>query len=225
MQILLVEDDPEMLVMLNQVLTGAGFQVDLARDGRTGLRKALEGGHRAIVLDLMLPQMDGLSLCAEYRNRRGATPILMITARDAISDRVKGLEVGADDYLPKPFDIREFLARIQALIRRDRVLKTRRLTVDELTLDTRQRTASLGAIPVPLTRVEYGILELLMGQIGRIVFRETLLELVWQDREPGSNKLDVAMRSLRKKLAAVGKSDLIQTVYGSGYTISDEETA
>jgi DNA-binding response OmpR family regulator len=222
MRILLVEDDPEMAAMLHQVLCSAGFAVDMARDGKRGLEKALEGGYRAIVLDLMLPQIDGLRLCAEYRAQRGATPVLMITARDSVMDRVRGLETGADDYLPKPFDVRELLARVRALIRRDRVLRARKIQVGELCLDTRQRTAELGDQPIPLTRVEYGILELLLTQVGRVVFRETLLENVWQDREPGSNKLDVAVRTLRRKLSAVGLGELIQTIYGVGYTVRDD---
>jgi len=221
MRILLVEDDPEMSSMLHQVLIGAGFLVDLAMDGNTGLRKALSRSYGVIVLDLMLPRIDGLRMCAELRKRRATTPVLMVTARDSVTDRVRGLETGADDYLPKPFDVREFLARIHALMRRDRTLKTKHLRIAALVIDTRQRTATVEGKPLALTRLEYGVLEILAGQVGRIVFRETLLEFVWQDREPGSNKLDVAIRSLRRKLEAGGMPDLIETIYGTGYRISD----
>lgn len=221
MRILLVEDDLELAATLQQVLTSAGATVDLARDGKTGLQKALDKRFSLIVLDLMLPQMNGLNLCANFRQSRGTTPILMITARDSVDDRIRGLETGADDYLPKPFDVREFLARVRALARRDRVLKSRLLRVGDLKIDTRQRTVTLGDRPIPLTRLEYSILETLASQVGRVVFRETLLDLVWQDSEPGSNKLEVAVRSLRRKLESAGCPGLIQTVYGSGYLMED----
>jgi OmpR-family two-component system manganese-sensing response regulator len=220
-RILLVEDDLELAATLQQVLTSAGATVDLARDGKTGLQKALDKQFSLIVLDLMLPQMNGLNLCANFRQSRGTTPILMITARDSVDDRIRGLETGADDYLPKPFDVREFLARVRALARRDRVLKSRLLRVGDLKIDTRQRTVTLGDRPIPLTRLEYSILETLASQVGRVVFRETLLDLVWQDSEPGSNKLEVAVRSLRRKLESAGCPGLIQTVYGSGYLMED----
>lgn len=225
MRILLVEDDLELAATLQQVLVKAGVSVDIARDGQTGLSEALDKEYSLIILDLMLPQMNGLKMCAEFRQARGTTPILMITARDSIDDRIRGLETGADDYLPKPFDVREFLARVRALIRRDRVLKTRHLQIGELKIDTRQRAVTYATKPVVLTRVEYGILETLASQVGRVVSRETLLDLVWQDREPGSNKLEVAVRAVRRKLESAGCEGMIQTVYGSGYTISEEPAA
>ena len=209
-----------MSAMLHQVLGAAGFSVDLALDGMAGLRKALRKGYSAIILDLMLPRIDGMRVCRELRRSGSATPILMVTARDSINDRVNGLETGADDYLPKPFDTREFLARVQALIRRNRLLKSKKLRIGDLSIDTCQRTASIAGTALPLTRMEYGVLEILAGQTGRVVHRETLLEFVWQDREPGSNKLDVTMRSLRRKLDAAGVPDLIETVYGLGYRIN-----
>lgn len=221
MRVLLIEDDPELATALYRVLKTAGMVVDVAEDGRTGLNAALERSYRLIVLDLMLPKLDGLSVCEQLRLRHKTTPILMITARDSIHDRVRGLETGADDYLPKPFDVREFLARARALIRRDRVLRTRRLKVGALEIDTHDRTAVVDERNLPLTRLEYAILEILASQIGRIVTRESLLELVWQDNEPGSNKLDVAIRSLRRKLESEHLGDLIVTVYGCGYTIRE----
>ena len=219
MRILLVEDDLELAATLRHVLASAGAVVDVARDGKTGLERLLKERYAVVVLDLMLPQVSGLDVCAAFRQRRGTTPILMITARDSVDDRIRGLETGADDYLPKPFDVREFLARVRALVRRDRALKARHLTVGTLCLDTRQRTAAVGDKALPLTRTEYGILETLVSQVGRVVLRETLLDLVWQDSEPGSNKLEVAVRALRRKMEAAGCADLIQTVYGMGYTI------
>jgi DNA-binding response OmpR family regulator len=222
MLVLLVEDDADMAAILHQSLTKAGFSVEYAADGRTALRKAVARRFSLIVLDLMLPGIDGLQMCEEFRARRGATPILMITARDSIADRIRGLETGADDYLPKPFDIREFLARARALIRRDQVVRARHLGIGDLKVDTRQRAVTVAGKPIPLTKLEYGILEMLLGQVGRIVLRETLLDLLWQDRDPGSNKLEVAIRSLRRKLEQAGRPQLIQTVYGAGYTIRDE---
>jgi DNA-binding response OmpR family regulator len=220
MRILLVEDDAEMCSMLTGVLGGAGFETDLAMDGQTALSKALGRSYAAIVLDIMIPGMDGLRVCGELRKRRSATPVLMITARDRVSDRVHGLEIGADDYLPKPFDVREFIARLHALTRRDRVLKSRNLRVGDLLVDTRTRQVRAGGTELRLTRLEYGILEILAGNVDRVVFRDTLLDLVWQDREPGSNKLDVVVRSLRKKLADVGLSTIVETIYGQGYRIT-----
>ncbi len=219
MRILLVEDDPEMCSMLQQVLSGAGFSVDLAMDGATGLNKALSRRHAAIVLDLMLPRIDGLRLCNQLRHQGSSTPILMVTARNSINDRVRGLETGADDYLHKPFDSRELIARLQALIRRDRAVKTKKIHVGSLVIDTHLRTASVASEVLRLTRLEFGILEILAGQLGRVVHRETFLEFVWQDREPGSNKLEVAIRSLRRKLERAGLPELIETVYGLGYRL------
>ncbi len=220
---LLVEDDPHMSAMIRHGLAASGFSVDWAPDGRTGFKKALRRPYSVIVLDLMLPEMNGWDVCRELRASKRLTPILMITARDLVADRVAGLEAGADDYLPKPFDFSEFLARIRALIRRDRVFKTRNLQIADVEVDTTYRTVQRAGKPVQLTRLEYDIFEILATQIGRTVSRETLLELVWQDREPGSNKLDVAIRSLRRKLDADAEEKLIHTVYGFGYTVRRED--
>jgi len=221
MRILLVEDDLEIAGGLYRALTASGLKVDLARDGREGLEQALANDYAAIVLDLMLPRVDGLRVCQALRERRDATPILMITARNSVSDRVRGLEIGADDYLPKPFDVREFIARVRALVRRDRAIRARRLRVGPLELDTRTRSASTHDQSLMLTRLEYEVLEILAGNVGQTVTRESLLELVWQDPAPGSNKLDVAIRSLRRKLSGAGLEDAIRTVYGVGYSLHD----
>ncbi|HWD40484.1 MAG TPA: response regulator transcription factor [Fimbriimonas sp.] len=223
MRVLLVEDDPEMMAMVLQVLVRAGFTVDCAADGREALKRALSQTYSLVILDLMIPLVDGLAVCSELRARRRNMPILMMTARDSVTDRVAGLDTGADDYLPKPFDVREFVARVHALLRRDKVLKSRRLYVCGLAIDTRRREVAFDGRPLPLTKLEYGILETLAGQVGRTVPRETLLELIWRDQEPGSNKLEVAVRSLRRKLETIGLGKLVQTVYGYGYTIRDEQ--
>jgi len=223
MRVLLVEDDPDMSAMIRHGLTASGFAVDWAADGRTGLSRALRRPYSVIVLDLMLPKMDGWEVCRELRANRSVTPIMMISARDLVADRVVGLETGADDYLPKPFDFTEFLARIRALIRRDRVVRSRDLRIADVVIDTAHRTVWRADKIVPLTKLEYEIFEILATQIGRTVTREAFLELIWNDREPGSNKLDVAIRSLRKKVDASADRKLIHTVYGIGYRVSLED--
>lgn len=221
MRVLLIEDDSELAMTLYRALKTAEFVVNIAQDGQSGLELAMERNYSLIILDLMLPKLDGLRVCERLRQARKSTPILMITARDSVGDRVKGFETGADDYLPKPFDVREFLARSRSLIRRDRVQRTRHLRVRTLAIDTETREVSVAGKLILLTRLEFGILEILASQVGRIVTRDTLLELVWQDSLPGSNKLEVAIRSLRRKLAGEGLDDLVETVYGMGYTIRE----
>jgi len=222
MRILLIEDDPDMRAMMIQGLSRSGFTVDWAGDGPSGLRRALARPYAIVVLDLMLPGMSGGEVCQILRANRRPTPILMVTARDLVEDRVAGLESGADDYLPKPFDFREFLARVRALVRRDRVLKAADIRVGDVQVDTEHRTVTRGQRVVPLTRTEYDIFEILAAQCGRTVRRETLLELVWQDTEPGSNKLEVAIRSLRRKIDGGEEVPLIHTVYGFGYCVRTE---
>jgi DNA-binding response OmpR family regulator len=174
MKILVIEDDIELGAVIEKVLAQTGFSVDLARNGQDGLERALATRYGLIVLDLMLPKMDGMQVCAQLRERRRTTPILMVTARDAVTDRVRGLECGADDYLPKPFDIREFLARIHALLRRDRAQRSRSVRIGLVNLDTRQRSASVAGVPLKLSRQEYAIFELLATNLGRIVPRVDL---------------------------------------------------
>jgi len=219
MRVLLIEDDPDMSSMIRHGLTSSGFSVDWAPDGRIGLNRALRRPYSVIVLDVMLPIVNGLDVCRELRAHKLLTPIIMITARDMVPERVAGLEVGADDYLPKPFDFSEFLARVRALIRRDRVLRSRNISVDDVEIDTGCRMVSRAGKPVPLTKLEYDIFEILASQVGRIVTRDTLLDLVWQDRDPGSNKLEVAIRTLRKKIDSNAERKLIHTAYGFGYTV------
>jgi DNA-binding response OmpR family regulator len=147
----------------------------------------------------------------------------MITARDAVADRVKGLECGADDYLPKPFDVREFLARVHALLRRDRMYRARTVRIGRLRLDTQQRHAHLGLDLLKLTRQEYAILELLATNAGKVVTRTALEEFVWEDMTPDRNTMDVAVRALRRKLSEAGCAGWIETVYGIGYRMLEAE--
>ena len=213
-----------MRAIMVQGLKQSGFAVDWAPDGKAGLKRALARSYALVVLDLMLPGINGIELCRTLRAKRRQTPILMVTARDMVEDRVTGLESGADDYLPKPFDFREFLARVRALVRRDRVMKASTIRIGDVEIDTQRQAVTRGGEVVRLTRIEYDVFEILAAQCGRTVRRERLLELVWQDSEPGSNKLEVVIRSLRRKIDSNDAAPMIHTVYGFGYSVrSDSE--
>ena len=229
MRVLLIEDD----VLIRDVVTRGleeqqVYSVDAAADGHTGLRMALEVDYALIILDLMLPGLDGWSLCDKLRARRVSTPILMLTARDAVADRVRGLEAGADDYLPKPFDFDELLARVRALLRRDKVYKARVLHVGHLEIDTGSRQVTCDGEEVRLTPREYALLEALAMNEGRILTREAIRYRVWSDEESTSNTVDVYIGLLRKKLEGGLSDKLIHTVHGLGYMLkspSEVETS
>lgn len=219
MKILVVEDDAGIANMIRQGLEEADYRVDVAPDGAEGLELALENNYGCIVLDLMLPKRDGWSVCEELRSRRDQTPVLMLTARDAVNDRVRGLETGADDYLPKPFDFKELLARIRALLRRDRMHKTRIIRVGDLEIDTAQRRVSRAGVEVGLSHREYELLEALAANESRVLSREAIQERVWMNEESTSSTVDVYIGMLRKKIDAGHSVKLIQTIYGAGYTL------
>ena len=219
MRILLVEDEAPIAEVVARGLTQAGYQVETAADGRTGLEQAENGRYALILLDVMLPGLDGWEVCARLRQQRITTPILMLTARDAVSDRVRGLETGADDYLPKPFDFAELLARIHALLRRDRLHKTRIIQVADLTIDTGLRHVTRAGQVIPLTPREYSLLEALAGHEGQTLSREVILERVWQDDDSYSNTVDAYIRLLRRKIDADHSVKLLQTVHGVGYRL------
>jgi two-component system, OmpR family, copper resistance phosphate regulon response regulator CusR len=227
MRILLIEDDPPIAAVVRRGLEEARFSVDLAADGNTGLEMALIEPYGLIILDLMLPGRDGWSVCETLRGRRVTTPILMLTARDAVDDRVRGLELGADDYLPKPFAFPELLARVRALVRRDQVHKGRVIRVADLEIDTAGAVVRRAGQEVTLTRREYTLLEALAANEGRVLTRETILDRVWEDAESYSNVVDVHVGSLRKKIDAGHAQKLIQTVHGTGYMLRrpEEEVA
>ena len=174
--------------------------------------------YSGIILDVMLPRRDGWSVCAALRARRNTTPILMLTARDGVSDRVKGLDAGADDYLPKPFDFTELVARVRALLRRDATQKSRVLRVADLELDTTKRTLARAGTPVPLTPREFDLLHALISREGQILSREMILERVWVD-ESLPNSVDVYVGMLRRKIDAGRAEKLIHTVHGMGYVL------
>ena len=220
MRVLLIEDDPKAARLLAKGLREEGFVVDVAATGEDGEDRAVIDEYDAIVLDWLLPDKDGLAVCRALRTREVSTPILMLTARDSVADRVSGLSTGADDYLTKPFAFAELLARIKALLRRSRVSQPPVLQVGDLTLDPVRRRAARGGVAITLTPKEYAILEVLMRSSGELVSRTRLTERVWDEAaEVLDNLVDVHVSHLRKKLERGGGPPLIQTVRGLGYRL------
>ncbi len=219
MKVLLVEDEPGIASMIKRGLEEARYSVDVATDGQTGLDMASLNLYGLVILDLMLPKIDGLRVCSELRAQRIRTPILMLTARDTVDDRVRGLDGGADDYLPKPFDFKELLARIRALLRRDKVHHTRTIRIGDLEIDTAQRRVTRAGVEIGLSHREYELLEALAAHESQVLTREAIQERIWMDEESYSNTVDVYIGMLRKKIDAVHPVKLIQTVRGSGYTL------
>ena len=217
MRLLLVEDEGELARVLCQALEEEGFQVDSAADGEEGLFKAGEVDYDAILLDLMLPGLDGFEVLSRLRAPGGRpVPVLVLTARDGVPDRVRGLNLGADDYLVKPFDLDEMLARVRALIRRSADRPSPRLSVGDVTIDTVARTVRKGEAPVDLTAKEYALLEYLALHAGEVVTRTRIYEHIYGEEEDTfSNVVNVYIANLRRKLGA----DVIETRRGHGYLI------
>jgi len=219
MRILLIEDEAGIANLIRQGLEEANYRVDVAGDGQAGLELAEEQTYHLILLDVMLPKRDGWSVCEELRARRVRVPILMLTARDTVQDRVRGLDTGADDYLPKPFDFQELLARVRALLRRDRVHRTRVIRVGDLEIDTAQHRVTRAGAVIPLSHREYDLLEALAAHEGKVLTREAIQERIWMNEEAYSNTVNVYIGLLRKKIDAHHPVKLIQTVHGVGYTL------
>jgi DNA-binding response OmpR family regulator len=220
MQVLVVEDERRMADLLRQGLEEEGHSVVLAGNGRDGLAIAESHPFDAIVLDVMLPGLDGFSVARKLRAAHNQTPILILTARDATHDIVEGLNLGADDYVVKPFSFEVLLARLRAVSRRGAIAQPPVLHVADLTLDPSAHQVTRGSRKVPLTRTEYGLLELLMKSAGRVVTRENLIESVWGfDSNVRGNTLDAFIRLLRDKVDTAGEAKLIQTVRGVGYCL------
>jgi DNA-binding response OmpR family regulator len=220
MRILLVEDDRKAARLLSKGLQEEGFVVDVVRSGEEADETAEVKDYDAIVLDWLLPGKDGLTVCLDLRARGVATPILMLTARDALEDRVKGLNTGADDYLTKPFALAELLARIHALLRRSDLTRPVVLTVADLALDPISHRVTRGGTPINLTPKEYAILEVLMRRSGEVVTRARLGEGVWEDEHDLlTNLVDVHVSHLRRKVDREGVPPLIHTVRGRGYRL------
>jgi two-component system OmpR family response regulator len=217
MRVLVVEDEPRLLKNLAKALREEGYAVDTAEAGDDGLFKAETYNYDAVVLDIMLPRLDGWEVLGRLRKTK-QTPVLMLTARDGTKDRVKGLDTGADDYLVKPFDLSELLARLRALIRRSAGNAHPEIEIDDIRLDTRAKTVTKDGEPITLTAREYAILEYLAQHRGELVTRTELYEHLFDETDDRlSNLLDVHVFSIRKKLGR----DLITTRRGQGYCIEE----
>jgi len=221
-RILIIEDDQAILKLLQRGLTYEGYVVDTATDGRMGLIQARDYTPDLVILDWMLPGMDGLDVCHRLRTAGGSIPILMLTAKDTVQDRVQGLDAGADDYMVKPFNLDELLARVRALLRRTQPERVPILKFADLTLDTGSRQASRGNRLVSLTAKEYDLLDLFMRHPKQVLTREVIFDRVWgYDFGGESNVLEVYIRYLRQKLEAEGEPRLIHTVRGVGYVLRE----
>lgn len=225
MKILIVEDEHKTGEYLRQGLREAGFVVDLSRDGTDGLHQALEESYDLVILDVMLPGMDGWQVLQGIRKRGLQMPVLFLTARDQIEDRVKGLELGADDYLVKPFSFAELLARVRTILRRGRSgTEPTSLLVADLELDLLRRRVTRGGRKIDLTAKEFGLLELLMRRRGEVLPRSLIASQVWDMNFDGdTNVIEVAMRRLRVKVDEGREVKLIQTVRGMGYVLEAPE--
>jgi len=221
MRVLLVEDNARLGEMLARGLREKSYAVDWVQDGERALGMAAINEYDAAILDVMLPRRDGLAVCRELRERGRAFPILILTARDAVEDRISGLDAGGDDYLTKPFDFGELLARLRALLRRAPALLPSTLTVADLTVDTRTQTAARGGQTLPLTPKEYALLEFLARNAGNVVSRADLCAHVWDDNhDPLSNTIEVNVNRLRKKVDGDREVPLIRTRRGAGYQLA-----
>jgi two-component system OmpR family response regulator len=220
-RVLLVEDDPTIAEFVERGLKEAGFVVERAADGRTGLDKALAEPYDAAIVDVMLPQMDGLALIDALRAKGGRTPVLILSARRSVDDRVRGLQAGGDDYLTKPFDFAELLARVQALIRRATgAAEPTRLTTGDLTLDLLSRKVQRGAQAIELRPREFALLEYLMRNAGRVVSKTSILSHVWgYNFDPNTNVVDVLVSRLRDRIDKPFPTKLLHTVRGVGYVL------
>jgi two-component system OmpR family response regulator len=219
--ILLVEDDDVIAVLVARGLGEAGFAVDRASDGEEGLELAVRNAYDVAVVDIMLPRLDGLGLIDRLRRRGRSTPVLILSARRSVDDRVRGLQAGGDDYLVKPFDFSELLARVQALVRRATgVAEPTRLELGPLTLDLLTREVRRGGVLLDLRPREYALLEYLMRNGGRVVSRTAILSRVWgYNFDPHTNAVDVLVSRLREKLDREFEDKLLQTVRGAGYVL------
>jgi DNA-binding response OmpR family regulator len=222
MRVLVVEDEKKTASFIRKALQAEGFAVDVCENGNDALAAATTTSFDGIVLDIMLPGRDGLSVLRQLRERKNATPVLLLSARGEVNERVEGLDAGADDYLPKPFALVELVARVRALGRRGGEPKSTLLRLADLTLDTITRQAQRKGVTFELTTREYRLLEFLMRSTGRICGRMAILEKVWDyNFDPGTNLVDVYIKRLREKIDADFEPKLLHTVRGVGYVMKE----
>jgi len=221
MRVLLVEDEPRAAEILAKGLREHAYAVDVAADGDAAIEQAAATDYDAVILDVMLPRQNGLAVCRTIRESGSSVPILMVTARDGVDARIAGLDCGADDYLVKPFDFGELLARLRALIRRGRQpVLPERIAIGALTLDTRGRRVAVGGRDLVLTAKEYALLEYLARRAGDVVSRADIAEHVWDEHyDPMSNVVDVYIQRLRRKIEEAGVEPPIRTRRGEGYQV------
>jgi two-component system copper resistance phosphate regulon response regulator CusR len=224
MRLLLVEDDTKLSDMLARSLREQGYAVDVSYDGPDAVYQASVNEYDALILDVNLPKQSGLEVSRTLRAKGRSMPILMLTARDAVTDRVTGLDAGADDYLVKPFELDELYARLRALLRRMPALLPTTLQIDDLVIDTRGQNVARGGRRIPLTTKEYVMLEYLARNAGRVIGRAELCEHVWDaNHDPFSNAIEVYINRLRKKVDEAGGTPLIHTRRGAGYLLATDE--
>ncbi len=223
MKILVVEDEKKVASFIKKGLEEEYYTVDVAYDGKEGLRLALSDEYDLIVLDLMLPFKDGISILREIRNEKISTPVLILTARSSVTDKVTGLDAGADDYLAKPFSFEEFLARVRALLRRHSNEKKNILRAGDLILDTQTHKVFRNNIEIILTPKEFAILEYLMRNKNKVVSRIKLIEHIYEyNFDPGTNIIDVYINKIRNKINLSKGEQIIKTIKGAGYLIQDD---
>ena len=224
MRILLVEDDPKQLMPLQTVLAQAGHSVDGVKDGETAQWLLSEKEYDLLILDWMLPHISGVNLCRQYRAAGKTAPVLMITARDTTPEKVTGLDAGADDYLVKPIDLVEFMARVRALRRRSPLWQGDTLSLEDLHLHLDTLTVERQGATVSLSSREFQLLEYFMRHPRQVLTRNQIQQAVWEwGTEPESNAITVLIRKLRQRLQAVGSADWIESIYGMGYRLTSPE--
>jgi len=224
MKILIVEDEKKVASFLKKGLEQEYYTVDIAHDGKAGLDLALTEDYDLIVLDIMLPMLDGITILREIRNAKMDTPVLMLTAKDSTENKVEGLDSGADDYLAKPFALEELLARVRALIRRKEKVKNLILSAEDLTLNTQTHKVTRGSIEITLTPKEYSILEYLLRNKNHVVSRMKLTEHVYEYQfDPDTNVIDVYLNKLRNKIDKDYEPKILHTIRGIGYMIKESK--
>ena len=225
MKILLVDDEVELTDPLSKILSYEGYQIDIAHDGNKGIELALENNYDLLILDWMLPSKSGLEICQEVRNHSLTTPVLFLTAKDTIDDRVIGLDAGADDYLIKPFELRELLARVRALLRRIPTIEPNvpeKLKFANLQLDRDNQLVYRSDQAIELSEKELELLEYFMSNTGQLLTHEEIYNHLWKNNsKPSSNVVAALIRLLRRKIEVKGEPNLIHTVYGKGYRFGD----